>query len=83
MTKSEDLLAYCGFYCGDCVGYTGVIADAARNFTMVLEKHKFDRTAKSVFPEALRDYDKFCKMLSFMTDLKCRKIYARFFHTSD
>lgn len=26
------MLAYCGIYCGDCLGYTGVIADAAKDF---------------------------------------------------
>ncbi|MFQ6064477.1 MAG: DUF3795 domain-containing protein [Candidatus Bathyarchaeia archaeon] len=74
MTESEELLAYCGFYCGDCLGYTGVIADAASGFMMVLEKHKFDRTAKCVFPKELKDYDKFCEMLGFMTGLRCEKI---------
>lgn len=28
MKERKDLLAYCGFYCGDCLGYTSVIADA-------------------------------------------------------
>ncbi len=74
MKESKDLLAYCGFYCGDCLGYTGVIADAARNFMMVLEKYKFDQTAKSVFPEKLKFYDKFCEILVFMTGLRCEKI---------
>lgn len=74
MKERKDSLAYCGFYCGDCLGYTGVIADAATNFMTVLEKYKFDQTAKSVFPEELKDYDKFCEMLSFMTSLKCPTI---------
>ena len=39
MKARKDLLAYCGFYCGDCLGYTGVIADAADNLTQVLEKY--------------------------------------------
>jgi hypothetical protein len=74
MKERKDLLAYCGFYCGDCLGYTGVIADAAKNFMMVLEKYKFDQTAKSVFPENLKDYDRLCEMLGFMTGLKCPTI---------
>ena len=70
MTKErKDLLAYCGFYCGDCLGYTGVIADAARDFMKVLEKYEFDRTAKCVFPEELEDYDTFYEALGFMTGL--------------
>lgn len=73
MKKEKKLLAYCGLYCGDCVDYSGAIADVARNFKKVLEKYKFDRTAKCVFPEELKDYDKFCEMLGFMTGLKCPK----------
>jgi hypothetical protein len=68
---NKELLAYCGFYCGDCLGYTGVIADAAQNMMRVLEKYKFDQTAECVFPEKLRDYDEFCEMLAFMTSLRC------------
>lgn len=71
MKERKYLLAYCGFYCGDCLGYTGVIADAAENLMEVLEKYKFDRTAESVFPEQLRDYDKLHEMLDFMTGLRC------------
>jgi len=74
MNERKDLLAYCGLYCGDCLGYTGVIADAAKNFMKVLEKYKFDQTAKCVFPEELKNYDTFCEMLVFMTNLKCPKI---------
>jgi len=73
MEDKEELLAFCGFYCGDCLGYTRVIAKAARTFMNVLEEYKFDRTAKSVFPEKLKGYDRFSEMLEFMTGLKCDK----------
>jgi len=74
MKERKDLLAYCGLYCGDCVGYIGEIADTAKSLTKVLEKFKFDRTAEFLFSEELKDYDKFCMMLGFMTGLKCPKI---------
>lgn len=75
MTKErKDLLAYCGSYCGDCLGYTGVIAYAARDFTKVLEKYEFGRTAKCVFPEELENYDTFYEALGFMTGLRCTQI---------
>lgn len=74
MKERKELLAYCGSYCGDCLGYTGVIADAAGDFMMVLEKYKFDRTAKCVFPEELKNYDTFYEVLGFMTGLKCTQI---------
>lgn len=71
MKARRDLLASCGFYCGDCLGYTGVIANAAQNLTDVLERYQFDRTAECVFPNELRDYARFCEMLGFMTSLRC------------
>ncbi|MBU7027269.1 MAG: hypothetical protein HXS48_10035 [Theionarchaea archaeon] len=57
MNEREDLLAYCGFYCGDCLGYTGVIADTPMNFKKVLEKYRFDQTAKCLFPKELKEYE--------------------------
>lgn len=74
MQEEKGLLAYCGFHCGDCLGYTGVIADAAQNLMQVLERYKFKRTAESVFSDRLRDYDEFCEMLRFMTGLRCAGI---------
>lgn len=67
----KKLLAYCGFYCGDCLGYTGVIADAAEDFKKVLEKYKFEKSAKCILPEKLKDYDDFFGKLVFITSLKC------------
>jgi len=74
MKERKDLLAYCGLYCGDCAGYSGEIATTAKNLMKVLEKHKFNRTAKCLFSEELKDYTEFCEMLGFMTELKCPKI---------
>ena len=74
MKERKDLLAYCGLYCGDCAGYSGETGNTAKNLMKVLEKYKFDRTAKCLFSEKLGDNDKFCEMLGFMTGLKCEKI---------
>lgn len=74
MKESTDLLAYCGFYCGDCLGYTGVIADTAQELMEILETYKFEQTAEYVFPNELCEYDKFCEMLGFMTCLRCTGI---------
>jgi hypothetical protein len=73
MGERKELLAYCGSYCGDCLGHTGVIADAASDFKTVLERYKFERTAECVFPEALKNYETFYEALSFMTRLRCDK----------
>ena len=74
MVGRKELLAYCGLYCGDCLGYTGVIADAAGKFKAVLERYRFDMTAKGVFPEELRNYDAFSEALGFMAGLRCTRI---------
>jgi hypothetical protein len=77
MSEDARLLTYCGFYCGDCLGYTGVIADAATRFVEVLKKYRFDRTAERVFPQELADYDRLQEMLKFMTGLRCPGICRR------
>ena len=66
-----ELVAYCGIYCGDCLGYTGVIADAAGAFAGVLDSYQFERTAAGIFAEELDDYGRFREILSFMSDLRC------------
>ncbi|MFX1390022.1 MAG: DUF3795 domain-containing protein [Promethearchaeota archaeon] len=74
MKDSKNLLAYCGLYCGDCAGYSGEIADAAIKLNNKLIQHKFEKTAKNLFAEKLKEYDKFHDMLKFISELKCEKI---------
>lgn len=74
MSEEKELLAYCGLYCGDCAGYSGEIADAASELQKAFTKYKFERTANSMFSKELEDFDKFCEMLQFMTQLKCSAI---------
>jgi len=66
MKERKDLLAYCGLYCGDCAGYSGETGNTAKNLMKVLEKYKFDRTAKCLFSEKLGDNDKFCSITCAM-----------------
>ncbi len=73
MNGEAELVTYCGIYCGDCLGYTGVIAEAADEFLDVLDKYKFYMTAKNVFPGKLGNYDRLIDMLMFMAELKCHK----------
>ena len=70
-TMKKELFAYCGIYCGDCLGYTGVIADAAEDFKKVLEKYEFEKSTKAIFPDQLKDYDKIFDKITFMTGLRC------------
>lgn len=66
-----NLLAYCGFYCGDCMGHTGVIADAAERFKAVLDEYRFRKTAEAMFEEQLGGFGKFEEMVAFMSGLRC------------
>ncbi len=66
------LLGYCGMYCGDCLGCSGVIADASSEFLKVLDSYEFEKTAFHVFPTQLAEYDKFIDMLEFMGDLRSK-----------
>ena len=74
MKVNKELFAYCGLYCGDCAGYSGEIANAAIKLNEKLNKYKFEYTAKNLFTEKLKEYDKFLEMLRFITELKCEKI---------
>ena len=66
------LLAYCGMYCGGCLGFSGVIADAANDFLKVLDAYQFEKTAVNVFQSELSEYDEFIDMLEFMNGLRCK-----------
>lgn len=70
--SARRLLGYCGMYCGDCLGHTGVIANAAEEFLKVLDKHEFERTVEGVFSEQLAGYDTFIDVVEFMDGLRCK-----------
>jgi hypothetical protein len=74
MIEKKELLAYCGRYCGDCLGYTGVIADVADSLKTVVDIYKFDQTVQCVFPEQVEEYQKFYEMFTFMINLRCPRI---------
>jgi hypothetical protein len=39
MEERRKLLAYCMIYCGDCLGYSGVIAKGSDDFKNALDKY--------------------------------------------
>ena len=41
LTGAERLIGYCGLYCGDCGGYTGAIANLARDLSRMLKQERF------------------------------------------
>ena len=48
MMENEDLIAYCGLYCGDCFGYKGKVADLARDLRKELREARFNKTAEFI-----------------------------------
>jgi hypothetical protein len=74
MGEDAKLIGYCGFFCGDCLGYTGVVAEAAERLVGVLDRHQFGRTAECIFPTELKDYSRVREALGFMAGLRCAGI---------
>jgi len=48
-----------------------VIADASRNLKRVVDRYRFEKTAKGVFPDELKGYERFYAMVTFMSELRC------------
>lgn len=74
MKTKENLLGYCGLYCGDCAGYSGEIANASMKLKDIIDEYKFKLTAKELYNEELRDFENFYEKLQFMTKLKCPQV---------
>lgn len=73
----ENLIAYCGLYCGDCFGYQGKVADLARDLRKELRAARFDKTAASLsdvsFFRVFKDYGRCYEVLGALVKLRCRK----------
>ena len=70
---NKNLVAYCGLYCGDCHGYTGTIADLARDLRKELRKFKFDRVAEVIPFKEFQHYKECYEALGAMVRLRCKK----------
>ena len=46
--NSENLIAYCGLYCGECFAHKGTIADLARDLRKELRQTRFDIMADAM-----------------------------------
>ena len=75
--ESEDLVAYCGLYCGDCHGFTGCVADLARDLRKELRKTRYDLFAKEMasFPygKIYKHYDECYEVLGQMVKFRCKR----------
>lgn len=77
MARKQDLIAYCGLYCGDCFGYKGTVADLARDLRKELRSYRFDLMADAlsevpIFKE-FKDYEKCYNLLGTMVKFRCKR----------
>ena len=68
---TEELIGYCGLYCGDCFGYKGIIPDLARKLRQELKREKFDIILQGIPFKALQDYKQSYAFLGALTRLQC------------
>ena len=77
MTNREELIAFCGLYCGECPNYTGKIADFARDLRKELRSVRFDKTAEALselsFFGMFKDYEQCYAVLGGMVKLRCKQ----------
>ena len=75
--ENVELIAYCGLYCGECHGYTGKIADLARDLRKELRQAKYARMAAALaempFFAVYKDYDKCYEVLGAMVKMRCKR----------
>ena len=75
-TKEGAMVAYCGLCCLDCHGYTGKVADLARDLRKELRGYKYDKFARFMatlsFGKAFQDYDKCYDVLGAMVKFRCK-----------
>ena len=77
MAKKQDLIGYCGLYCGDCSSYTQTVANLARDLRKELRRHRFDKMAEMMaqvpFFKEFEHYDKCYSLLGTMVKMRCKK----------
>jgi len=77
MAQNENLIAYCGHYCGDCHGFSGKIPDLARDLRKELRASRYDKFAGFIstfsFGKNFKEYEECYKVLGAMVKFRCRK----------
>lgn len=72
---NEELVTYCGLYCGDCFGYQGKIASLAGELHEELKNTNFkknaDHFATMPFFKQFKNYDSFVELLKTLKGLTC------------
>lgn len=71
----DELMAYCGLYCGDCFFHKGEIADLARDLRKKLRDERFKERHEafaSIFKE-LKDFEPCYDVLGAMVRMRCKR----------
>jgi len=75
--QNENLVTYCGLYCGDCFIYQGKIADLARDLRKELRQAKFDKQAELMSQEPffaiLKNYRQCYEVLGALVKFRCKR----------
>lgn len=74
MTNTEnELTAYCGLYCGDCLRYRSKALGLAQDLLCELQAVQFDKyaEAKSASMKEFGHYEECCRVLDAMVSLRC------------
>ena len=76
MIEKENLVAYCGLYCGDCFNHKGEIANLAKELRKKLREAKFDKVSQglSKFFKEFNNYEQRYDVLGAMVKLRCGKV---------
>lgn len=69
---NENLISYCGLYCGSCFQYIGSVADMARDLRKELRKNKFDKVAEAIPFKEFDNYPECYQCLGAMVKLRCK-----------
>jgi hypothetical protein len=75
--EDENLIAYCGLYCGDCYNHKGAIANLARDLRKELRAANFEQSAEFLsaipFFKEFKNYKDCYAVLGAMVRLRCNK----------
>ena len=74
-TEDENLISYCGLYCGDCHAFRGKISDLALELRKELRRTQYDKFAKNIQKfdsgKELKHFDECYDALGAMVRFRC------------
>jgi hypothetical protein len=71
----DEMMTYCGLYCGDCFFHKGEIADLARDLRKKLRDERFKERHEafaSIFKE-FKDFERCYDVLGAMVRMRCKR----------